>query len=111
MISYRGPKRPTAKCVIRYAAFAAAAKPRRNIHLWKTYARVFLSVMNEATEQRTTDTRRSELDLPQWSVVSFDACEGAGLTYAAAAQLLADKEAAGVYGLCIITDEAARRLN
>ena len=68
-------------------------------------------VMNDAAEQRTKDAARSELDLPQWSVVSFDAREGAGLTYAAAVQMLADKEAAGVYGLCIITDDAARRLN
>ena len=67
--------------------------------------------MNEAVEQRAKPAVHSELDLPQWSVVSFDACEGVGLTYAAAAQLLADKEAAGVYGLCIITDDAARRLS
>ena len=78
--------------------------------MWKTCVRVFLSVMNEAAEQRTKDAARSELDLPQWSVVSFDACEAAGLTYAAAAKLLSDKETAGVYGLCIITDDAARRL-
>ena len=66
--------------------------------------------MTEATEQRTSVTVRSELDLPQWSVVSFDACESSGLTYTAAAKLLAEREAAGVYGLCIITDEAASRL-
>ena len=63
--------------------------------------------MVEATEQRTEVAVRSELDLPQWSVVSFDACEGSGLTYSAAVKLLAEREAAGVYGLCIITDEAA----
>ena len=62
--------------------------------------------MTEAIPQRA----KSELDLPQWSVVSFDACEGSGLTYDAAIKLLADREAAGVYGLCIITDEAASRL-
>lgn len=67
--------------------------------------------MTEATEQRTNVTVRSELDLPQWSVVSFDAREGSGLTYAAAAKLLAEREAAGVYGLCIITDEAASRVS
>lgn len=67
--------------------------------------------MNEATEQRTTNTALSELDQPQWSVVSFDNCEGSGLTYSAAVKLLAEKESAGVYGLCIITDAAASRLN
>ena len=63
--------------------------------------------MNEATEQKT---ERSELDSPIWSVVSFDACEGSGLIYDSAIRLLAEREAAGVYGLCIITDEAASRL-
>ena len=66
--------------------------------------------MTEATEQRTLTAVRSELDLPQWSVVSFDAREGSGLTYDAAVKLLAEREAAGVYGLCIITDEAASRV-
>jgi len=66
--------------------------------------------MTEATEQRTLTAVRSELDQPQWSVVSFDAREGSGLTYDAAVKLLAEREAAGVYGLCIITDEAASRV-
>ena len=66
--------------------------------------------MNEATEKKETQTQLSELDLPEWSVVSFDACEGSGLTYHDAAKLMAEKEAAGVYGLCIITDEAASRV-
>ncbi|HKP68076.1 MAG TPA: hypothetical protein VJV05_02255 [Pyrinomonadaceae bacterium] len=62
--------------------------------------------MTEAIPQR----EKSELDLPQWSVVSFDVREGSGLTYAAAVDLLAEREAAGVYGLCIITDDAASRV-
>ncbi len=67
--------------------------------------------MNEAGEKKQAETVRSELDLPQWSVVSFDACEASGLTYHAAAMLMAEKEAASVYGLCIITDEAADRIS
>jgi hypothetical protein len=66
--------------------------------------------MNEATERKETEVHLSELDLPQWSVVSFDAREASGLTYDDAAKLMAEKEAAGVYGLCIITDEAAGRV-
>jgi hypothetical protein len=66
-----------------------------------------LDLMSEATEQKAMETYRSELDLPQWSVVSFDKCEASGLTYSAAAKLMTEKEAAGVYGLCIVTDEAA----
>lgn len=66
--------------------------------------------MNEATERKETEVHLSELDLPQWSIVSFDAREASGLTYHDAAKLMAEKEAAGVYGLCIITDEAASRV-
>lgn len=66
--------------------------------------------MGNATEKREVETHTSELDLPMWSVVSFDKCEESGLTYASASKLMADKEAAGVYGLCIVTDEAAYRV-
>jgi hypothetical protein len=66
--------------------------------------------MNEAAEKKEIERAGSELDQPSWSVVSFDACEAAGLTYHAAVQLLAEKEEAGVYGLCVVTDEAAKRI-
>lgn len=66
--------------------------------------------MNEAVEKRETRSALSELDFPQWSVVSFDIREASGLTYAEAAQLRDEKEAAGVYGLCIVTDEAASKV-
>ena len=67
--------------------------------------------MSEATEKREIEVVNSELDLPQWSVVSFDKCEASGLTYADAGKLMSDKDAAGVYGLCIVTDEVASRIN
>ena len=67
--------------------------------------------MNEATEKKEIQTTASELDQQRWSVVSFDACEAAGLTYSAAVKVLAEKEAADVYGLCIVTDDAASRIN
>jgi len=67
--------------------------------------------MTEATEKKEVPATASELDLPQWSLFSFDACEAAGLTYNAAVKLMAEKEAVGVYGLCIVTDEAARKVN
>ncbi len=66
--------------------------------------------MSEATETKQAEKVLSELDLPQWSVVSFDICEAAGLTYAEAVRRLIEKETAGVYGLCILTDEAAARV-
>jgi len=52
----------------------------------------------------------SELGDACWSVVSFDKCEAAGLTYVQAEAKMAELLANNVYGLCIITDEAARRV-
>lgn len=51
----------------------------------------------------------SELDEPQWSVVSFDKREAGGLTYRQAAELMAVLDKYGTHGLCIITDEATKR--
>ena len=64
--------------------------------------------MSEVSEKR--ETIQSELDMPIWSVVSFDVCEASGLTYHAAVKMMSEKEAAGVYGLCIVTDQAAARV-
>lgn len=51
-----------------------------------------------------------ELNQARWSVVSFDKCEAAGLTYAQAERKMDELLAASVYGLCIITDEAAKKV-
>jgi len=51
----------------------------------------------------------SELDEPRWSLVSFDKHEAGGLTYRQAAALMAELDANRIHGLCIITDEAAKR--
>jgi hypothetical protein len=53
----------------------------------------------------------SELGEACWSVVSFDKCEAAGLTYPQAEQKMAELLANNVYGLCIVTDEAAERVS
>jgi hypothetical protein len=66
--------------------------------------------MSDASEKLAPATALSELDLPQWSVVSFDACEASGLSYSAAIKHLDEKEAAGVYGLCIVTDDVALKV-
>jgi hypothetical protein len=52
----------------------------------------------------------SELDEPCWSVVSFDRREAAGLSYDQAFDLVSALDGRGIAGLCIVTDEAARRL-
>lgn len=51
-----------------------------------------------------------ELNEARWSVVSFDKCEAAGLTYAQAERKMDELLAKSFYGLCIITDEAATRI-
>ena len=52
----------------------------------------------------------SELDQPRWSVVSFDRREASGLSYDQAFDLVSDLDGRGIAGLCIVTDDAARRL-
>lgn len=53
----------------------------------------------------------SELSEPRWSVVSFEARAAANLTYERAAEKLAELAAQKVSGLCVITDEAAARID
>jgi len=50
-----------------------------------------------------------ELNAAIWSVVCFDGMEAGGLTYLQATRLMSELDAAGVPGLCIVTDLAARR--
>ena len=59
---------------------------------------------------KSADTTESELDEPLWSVISFERCEAAGLTYADAVKRLAELEKRHVNGLCIVTDDAATRI-
>lgn len=51
----------------------------------------------------------SELDAPRWAVISFDRIEAKGQTYDQAEAKLKELEAAGITGLCVVTDEAAER--
>ena len=55
-------------------------------------------------------TSETELDKPQWAVISFDRCEAANLNYDEATATLAELEAKGATGLCIVTDRTAARL-
>lgn len=59
---------------------------------------------------KLTGNGEAELDQPRWAVISFDECEAGNLTYEAAARLLAELEAKGVTGLCVVTDRTAARL-
>lgn len=63
------------------------------------------------TGKHTDLENYSELQSERWAVVSFDQCEASGLTYAVAMQRMAELEERRIAGLCIVTDEAAARLN
>ena len=52
----------------------------------------------------------SELEKPMWSVISFDQRQAGGLTYKQAVDLLFELDAYDIPGLCVITDEAAARM-
>ena len=53
----------------------------------------------------------SELREQRWSVVSERGCEASGVNYENAAELVRRLRGEKIYGLCIISDEAARRYN
>jgi len=53
----------------------------------------------------------TELENSRWSVISERGREASGLTYEAARRLVHRLGAEGRHGLCIITDEAASRID
>lgn len=63
------------------------------------------------TTSRADTSVLSELDQKRWAVVSFEQIEGGPMTYNDAAALMADLESRGVPGLCIVTEEAAHRMD
>jgi hypothetical protein len=52
----------------------------------------------------------SDLELKKWSVISECGCEASSLTHEDARRLVRRLGAEGRHGLCIISNEAARRL-
>lgn len=60
--------------------------------------------------QQNTAAVTSELERPMWAVVSFERIEVSRLTYAQAVFVMNELVTQGIAGLCILTDEAARRL-
>ena len=53
----------------------------------------------------------SELGMELWAVISDRGCEATSLTYEDARRLVHRLRGEGRHGLCIISDEAARRLD
>ena len=52
----------------------------------------------------------SELEQKKWSIISERGCEASSVTHEEARRLVHRLGAEGRHGLCIISDEAARRL-
>ena len=66
--------------------------------------------MIEAVQDAVETDVAAELAQSRWAVISFDKVEGGNLAYDDASRLLADLDAKGVSGLCIVTDHVAARL-
>lgn len=62
-------------------------------------------------ENNADENPLSELDLPVWSVISFEKRVGKNLKYAQARELLEKFTGEKISGLCIITDEAAEKMS
>lgn len=63
-----------------------------------------------AETEGSSEDFASELDEPNWSVITFEKLAAEGLTYDQAVEHLRKLEAEKVSGLCIVTDEAAKRI-
>jgi hypothetical protein len=81
-----------------------------------TGAKQAKSGMKKKKEKKTEEAsaveqpEKSELELPVWSVVTFEKTAASGLTYAEAAAKLEKLKSEKVSGLCVVTDEAAARM-
>lgn len=64
-----------------------------------------------AENASATEDFSCELGQPLWSVISFEKREAGGLTYDEAMRKIAELEAQGVSGLCIVTDNAAAKIS
>lgn len=63
---------------------------------------------NKNVEETNTDEQtQSELNKPQWSVVTFDKCAEKNLTYDEAVIKMAELAKKNISGLCIVTDKAS----
>lgn len=66
---------------------------------------------NISTEKpAAADANGNELEMPIWSVITFDEVAVSNLTYNDAAEMLEKLKAEKVSGLCVVTDEAAARM-
>ena len=66
-------------------------------------------ILTMKTSEPESKTNLSELDAPQWAVLTFECCAASGVTYTEARRLIEELKSV-TSGLCVVTDEAARRL-
>lgn len=59
----------------------------------------------------TPENALDELELPQWSIVTFEGVAMSNLTYKEARDWLEKLNEQKISGLCIVTDEAAARIS
>ena len=72
---------------------------------------IYIAMTEAVQESVQTETAEvTELEDRRWAVISFDKVEGGNLSYNEASRLLADLDARGVTGLCVVTDHVAARL-
>ena len=68
----------------------------------------------ESVSLRDTETDESsatELELPLWSIVTFEGVAMSGLSYEEARKWMDKLNEQKISGLCIVTDEAAARMS
>ena len=66
---------------------------------------------SSAENEDSTEEFQSELELPGWSIVTFEGVAMSGLSYDEARQRLEKLNEQKISGLCIVTDEAAARIS
>ena len=65
---------------------------------------------SESGTADSTENAATELELPGWSIVTFEGVAMSGLTYEEARNWLDKLNEQKISGLCIVTDEAAARI-
>lgn len=64
----------------------------------------------QSEEITSTENESSEISEPRWSVVTYESVAVSGMTYDEALEWLKKLETKKISGLCIVTDEAAARV-
>lgn len=65
---------------------------------------------DSAANSEGSENEINELELPCWSIVSFEGVAMSGLTYDEARKWIEKLNEQNISGLCIVTDEAAARI-